>query len=74
MRAPKVVAKGANKIAFRIREIARKHDIPLVENKILAQNLYKLDLGEEIPPKFYQAVAEILAYVYNLKNQRANAG
>ena len=70
MAAPKVVAKGANRIAFRIRELAEKHGIPLIENKILAQNLYKLDLGEEIPPKFYQAVAEILAYVYGLKKKK----
>ena len=74
MAAPKVVAKGANRIAFRIRELAEKHGIPLIENKILAQNLYKLDLGEEIPPKFYQAVAEILAYVYGLKKKKGKGG
>lgn len=71
MAAPVIVAKGANKVAFRIRELAKKHHIPLVENKILAQNLYKLDLGEEIPPKFYQAIAEILAYVYGLKKKKS---
>lgn len=71
MSAPRIVAKGANKIAFRIRELAAKSNIPLVENKTLAQNLYKLELGEEIPPKFYQAVAEILAYVYGLKKKKA---
>ena len=57
-------------MAFRIREIAEQHDIPLIENKTLAQNLYKLDLGEEIPPQFYQAVAEILAYVYGLNKKK----
>ena len=67
MTAPVIVAKGANNIAFKIREIAEEHNIPMVENKPLAQNLYKLDLGTEIPPQFYQAVAEILAYVYGLK-------
>ena len=72
MTAPKVVAKGANKIAFKIREVAQKHDIPLVENKNLAQNLYKLDLGEEVPPQFYRAVAEILAYVYGLKKKKVH--
>jgi flagellar biosynthetic protein FlhB len=72
MRAPVIVAKGANNIAFKIREIASKHNIPVVENKSLAQNLYKLDIGEEIPPQFYQAVAEILAYVYGLKKKTAN--
>lgn len=71
MSAPRIVAKGANKIAFRIRELANRSNVPLVENKPLAQNLYKLDIGDEIPPKFYQAVAEILAYVYGLKNKKA---
>jgi flagellar biosynthetic protein FlhB len=70
MTAPVIVAKGANNIAFRIREIAVKHNIPMMENKPLAQNLYKLELGTEIPPQFYQAVAEILAYVYGLKKGR----
>ena len=70
MRAPMVVAKGADKIAFKIREIAKAHEVPLVENRTLAQNLYKtVDIGEEIPSAFYQAVAEILAYVYKLKNK-----
>jgi flagellar biosynthetic protein FlhB len=69
MKAPLIVAKGANNIAFKIREIAAKHNIPLVENKPLAQNLYKLELGTEIPSNFYQAVAEILAYVYGLKKR-----
>lgn len=67
MKAPLIVAKGANNIAFKIREIAAKHNIPLIENKPLAQNLYKLELGTEIPSHFYQAIAEILAYVYGLK-------
>jgi flagellar biosynthesis protein FlhB len=72
MEAPTVVAKGADRIAFKIREIARENLIPLVENKPLAQNLYKLvDIGQEIPPDFYQATAEILAYVYGLRNRTA---
>ena len=70
MKAPVIVAKGANNIAFKIREIAAEHNIPMMENKPLAQNLYKLELGAEIPPQFYQAVAEILAYVYGLKKGR----
>lgn len=70
MPAPRIVAKGANKIAERIRILAREHAIPLVENKPLAQNLYKLEIGEAIPPQFYQAVAEILAYVYGLKRKK----
>ena len=67
MRAPKVVARGADRIALKIRELAMKHGVVIVENRPLAQNLYKLELGEEIPSRLYQAVAEILAYVYRLK-------
>jgi len=73
MTAPRIVAKGADKIAFKIKELAKEHGIPIVENKPLAQNLYKLELGQEVPPEFYQAVAEILAYVYGLKKKKANA-
>jgi flagellar biosynthesis protein FlhB len=71
MAAPKIIAKGADRIALKIKEIAAKHGIPMVENKPLAQNLYKLDLGQEVPAKFYQAVAEILAYVYGLRKKKA---
>ncbi len=71
MRAPIVVAKGAGFISDKIREIARGHHIPLVENKWLAQTLYKgVEIGEEIPEALYRAVAEVLAYVYRLKNPR----
>jgi flagellar biosynthetic protein FlhB len=70
MTAPKVVAKGAEKLAFRIREVAQAHRVPLVENKGLAQNLYKsVDIGREIPSELYRAVAEVLAYVYGLKGR-----
>ncbi len=69
MRAPEVVAKGAGFISDKIREIARKHNVPLVENKPLAQALYKgVEIGEEIPEALYKAVAEVLAYVYRLKH------
>ena len=74
MTAPMVVAKGANRVAFRIRELAEENRIPVVENKILAQNLYKLGMGDEIPPQLYQAVAEILAYIYDLKRENMRAG
>ena len=70
MTAPRVVAKGANKIAKRIRDSAKESNVPVVENKFLAQNLYKLELGEEIPAESYHAVAEILAYVYRLKEKQ----
>jgi flagellar biosynthetic protein FlhB len=71
MEAPKVVAKGAGYIAEKIVEIGRKHQVPLIENKPLAQILYKtVDLGRAIPSTLYQAVADILAYVYRIKNKR----
>ncbi|MDK2917404.1 MAG: flagellar biosynthesis protein FlhB [Candidatus Petromonas sp.] len=67
--APKVIAKGKDLIAQNIKKIAKTNDIPLVENKPLAQNLfYTVELGEVIPPKLYEAVAEVLAYVYSIKN------
>jgi len=70
MSAPQVLAKGKRLLAQRIRQIALENDIPLVENKPLAQALYKaVDIGQEIPGNFYQAVAEILAYVYRLKGK-----
>lgn len=71
MAAPTVIAKGAGFIAEKIKQIAREHDIPLVEDKPLAQLLYKtVDIGQTIPPHLYQAVAEILAYVYRLKPEK----
>jgi len=72
MNAPQVVAKGAGSIAHRIKDVAMSHGIPVIENKKLAQNLYKLvNIGEEIPVHHYQAVAELLAYVYKLKGKTA---
>lgn len=68
--APIVVAKGADFLAGRIKEIARENQVEIVENKPLARMLYyNVDLGAEIPPELYQAVAEVLAYVYQLHNQ-----
>jgi flagellar biosynthesis protein FlhB len=70
--APVVVAKGKRLIAERIRDEARKHEIPIVEDKPLARGLYEaVQPGEEIPEEFFAAVAEILAYVYSLKGNRA---
>jgi flagellar biosynthetic protein FlhB len=69
MAAPKVVAKGKNYLALRIRQKATEHSIPIVENPPLAQALYKgVDVGQEIPAQFYKAVAEILAYIYRIMN------
>lgn len=71
MNAPVVIAKGARLVAEKIKEIARANDIPIVENKPLAQILYKtVELGMEIPAQLYRAVAEVLAYVYRLKKKR----
>ena len=69
MSAPVCVAKGADNIALKIREIAKKHDIPIVENVPLARALYAtVDVDEEIPVEHYHAVAEIIGYVMGLKN------
>ena len=67
MNAPKVLAKGAGEVAKKIRDLATEHDIPILEKKELARNLYKLvEIGQEIPAVLYQAVAEVLAYIYKL--------
>jgi flagellar biosynthetic protein FlhB len=69
MTAPVCVAKGVDNVAFKIREIAKKHDIPLVENVPLARALHAtVDIDEEIPVEHYHAVAEIIGYVMRLKN------
>ena len=74
MIAPKVLAKGSGFIAERIKEIARAHNIPIVEDKPLAQTMYKMvEVGDFIPVELYRAVAEVLAYVYRLKGQYAGA-
>jgi flagellar biosynthetic protein FlhB len=71
MEAPKVVAKGTELFASKIKEIARQHDIPIVENPALARTLYKLvDVDHEIPPDLYQAVAEILMFAWRSKGRR----
>jgi flagellar biosynthesis protein FlhB len=71
MAAPLVVAKGKNYLARRIREIARENQVPIIENPPLAQALYhSVDVGQEIPPHLYRAVAEILAYIFKLMNGR----
>ncbi|MBI5837309.1 MAG: flagellar biosynthesis protein FlhB [Candidatus Eisenbacteria bacterium] len=72
MNAPTVVAKGARLIALRIKELAREHHVPMVEDVPLAQALYKsAEVGKEIPLQFYEAVAEVLAFVYRLRARRA---
>jgi flagellar biosynthetic protein FlhB len=68
MAAPVCVAKGVDNIAFKIREIAKQHDIPIVENVPLARSLYAtVDIDEEIPVEHYHAVAEVIGFVMRLK-------
>jgi flagellar biosynthesis protein FlhB len=72
MAAPTVVAKGADHMAFRIRQLARDSGVPIVEKPPLARGLYHgVEVGRAILPEYYQAVAEILAYVYRLKGKAA---
>lgn len=67
--APIVTAKGADYIAQKIKEKAAENNIEIIENKPLARTLYAVvEIGDEIPPELYQTVAEILAFIYNLKN------
>ena len=69
--APLVVAKGEEIIAARIKEIARENNVEIVENKPLARALYTtVDIGSQIPPELYQAVAEVLAVIYNKKHKK----
>jgi len=71
MAAPTVVAKGTDYLAEKIKEIARFHHVPIVENREVAQMLFKLtEVGEVIPETLYRAVAEILAYVYRIRENR----
>jgi flagellar biosynthesis protein FlhB len=72
MTAPQVVAKGRNYLAARIRQLAIENQVPIIENPPLAQALYKaVEIGQEIPPHLYRAVAEILAYIFKLMNPNA---
>jgi flagellar biosynthetic protein FlhB len=70
MMAPRLVAKGAGLVAEKIKEVAQAHQVPIVENKPLAQILFKtVDLGQLIPSDLYQMVADLLAYVYRMKHK-----
>lgn len=69
--APVVVAKGADLVAMRIREIAKEHDVPIIENKPLARLIYKqVEINQEIPVDMYEMVAEVLRIVYKMKNKK----
>jgi flagellar biosynthetic protein FlhB len=75
MRAPRVVAKGSHLLALKIREIAQQHQVPLMEAPPLARALYHhAEVGDEIPQTLYNAVAEVLAYVYQLRRHREYGG
>jgi flagellar biosynthesis protein FlhB len=67
--APRIVAKGMDSVAARIREIAEAHAVPVVANPPLARALYRLDLDTEIPAEHYKAVAEIIAYIWRLRRR-----
>ncbi len=69
MNAPIILAKGKSEIAKKIKEIARKYNVPILENKQLARALNKIDVGEEIPVELYEDVAQILNFVYHLKRK-----
>jgi len=70
MDVPRIVAKGSGIIAENIKKLAKEHDVPVIEDKPLARNLYKnVEIGEDIPSDLYQAIAELLAYVYKLKGK-----
>ncbi|MBP3723249.1 MAG: EscU/YscU/HrcU family type III secretion system export apparatus switch protein, partial [Selenomonadaceae bacterium] len=72
MKAPLVVAKGADLVAQKIKRIAKENRVPIVENKPLARALYStVEIGDAVPENLYQAVAEVLAYVYRLKKKTA---
>jgi flagellar biosynthetic protein FlhB len=75
MQAPTLVAKGADNIAFRIREVAEEHGVPIFENKPLARALFaELEIGDEIPEQYYQALVTILKEVYRMKGKKVVYG
>lgn len=74
MEAPVLIAKGADEIAFRIREVAKKHDVPVLENPPLARALYGgVELDQQIPAEHYTAVAEVIGYVMRLRGKLPSA-
>ncbi|APJ02721.1 EscU/YscU/HrcU family type III secretion system export apparatus switch protein [Silvanigrella aquatica] len=71
MAAPLVIAKGQDLLAFKIREIAKQHDIIIVENKPLARALYKtVKVGQEVPPSLYQSIIEVIRYIYQMRGKK----
>jgi flagellar biosynthetic protein FlhB len=75
MAAPRVVAKGADLIALHIRDLAKEHQVPVLEAPVLARALYAhAELDREIPARLFAAVAQVLAYVYQLRAAMAGRG
>ncbi|SEK52114.1 flagellar biosynthetic protein FlhB/flagellar biosynthesis protein [Stigmatella aurantiaca] len=72
--APRVVAKGMRLKAEKIREIAKQYNIPLMKNLPLANALYRVDVGQEVPEELYDAVAEVLNFVYALQQEQQAGG
>ena len=68
--APKVLAKGQDQLALTIREIAKRHNIPIIENKLLARSLFEAtEIDQLIPPEFYKAIAELIIYLNSKSRQ-----
>ncbi|MFL5350581.1 MAG: EscU/YscU/HrcU family type III secretion system export apparatus switch protein [Hyalangium sp.] len=72
--APRIVAKGLRLKAEKIREIARQYNIPIMKNVPLANALYRIDVGQEVPEELYDAVAEVLNFVYALQQEQQAGG
>ncbi len=72
--APRVVAKGMRLKAEKIREIAKQYNIPLMKNLPLANALYRVDVGQEVPEELYDAVAEVLNFIYALQQEQQAGG
>ncbi|HEX8821406.1 MAG TPA: EscU/YscU/HrcU family type III secretion system export apparatus switch protein [Archangium sp.] len=72
--APRVIAKGLRLKAEKIREIAKQYNIPVMRNVPLANALYRVDVGQEVPEELYDAVAEILNFIYALQQEQAGGG
>ena len=69
--APKVVAKGIDFIALKIKDVARENNVPIIENPALARSLFsQIEVDQEIPGEFYKALAEIFSYVFELKKKK----
>jgi len=71
MESPRVTAKGQNTVAAKIVELAKKHQVPIMQNIGLARGLYEIEIGRDIPEDLYEAVAEVLNWVYQLSQEKS---